>query len=147
MRYLKSLLCVAMLSLASITLGAQPATYRDVAAWDSVSSTTNWLTIGYDVVLSRTNVTAAMLGTTNGVPTLSDVLGKSRLLGVTNTVAAFNSFLSTNPVPLPYTLWARTVANPAGMTNYVVSDWTNIVVNWVNLPPPPSGLRVQLLGP
>lgn len=125
----------------------QTATIRDAAAWDSVVSNTNWNTMGYDVLLSQTNVTSAQLGTSNSIPALAGILGKARLVGVANTTAAFQSFLATNPVPLPYTLWARTVVTPVSATNIVVSDWTNIVVAWSSLPLPPANLRVQVFGP
>lgn len=136
-----------MLITVSISLVAQTATYRDKAAWNSVASSSDWTTFGYDVVLSKTNVTASQLGTTNGIPNLTDVLGKTRLLGVTNTVVAFNAFLAANPVPSPYKLWARTATYEIGTTNVIVSDWTNIAVAWVNLPLPPTGLRIEAVQP
>jgi hypothetical protein len=144
-----AMICLVFLALGIVTtVAAQSvATYRDAAAWDAVTSTTNWNTIGYDVLLSQTSVTAAQLGTSNGIPALAGILGSSRLLSVTNTQAAFKSFLASNPVPLPYTLWARTVTTQVGGTNVVVSDWTSITVSWTTLPLPPANLRVQQLFP
>jgi len=140
-------LLLALCMVISVAAAQSATTYRDAAAWDSVTSTTNWTTFGYDVLLSQTNVTAAQLGTTNGIPVLAGTLGNTRLLGLTNTQSAFKSFLASNPVPLPYTLWARTVTFAAGTTNIVVSDWTNIVVSWASLPQPPPNLRVLVLTP
>ena len=139
-------LVICALGLGTVA-AQQTATIRDAAAWDSVASNTNWNTMGYDVLLSQTNVTSAQLGNSNSVPALAGILGKTRLVGVANTQAGFSSFLATNPVPLPYTLWARTVATSATSTNVVVSDWTNIVVAWTSLPLPPANLRVQVFGP
>ena len=144
---LTTLLGVMLVCVVSVCGAQSVATYRDAAAWDATTQNTNWVTTGYDILLSQTNVTAVQLGTTNGIPALAGVLGKTRVVGVTNTLAAFNSFLATNPVPLPYTLWARTVTTPVRQTNIVVSDWTNIVVTWTSLPLPPSNLRVQVFGP
>lgn len=137
---------LALSALVSVCAAQSPATYRDAAAWDASTQPTNWVTTGYDVLLSQTNVTAAQLGTSNAIPALAGILGSARV-APTNTVEAFRLFLATNPVPSTYTLWARTVTVPVGLTNVVVSDWTNIVVPWASLPLPPINLRVQVFGP
>ena len=140
----KLLSLITVLSLVLLTTFAaaaqSPANYRDSSAWDAPPAIGLTLT-GYDIVFAQTNVTAAQLGTSNTIPTLAGVLGKSRTSS-TNLTLAFNSLLASSPVTLPYTLWARTVATPIGATNVMVSGWTNIVVAWTDLPLPPLNLRI-----
>lgn len=143
-RILRASITSLLLLAGLMTVSAQQvATYRDSAAWDPTTNTPSWNTAGYDVLLTQTNVTSTQLGSSNAVPVLAGVLGQTRIFGVNNTQTAFNTFLASNPAPLPYLLWARTAANPVGGTNFIVSDWTNIVVTWTSLPLPPSNLRVR----
>lgn len=129
--------------VGSIAAAQSIATVRDSAAWDAVTNTSSYSIVGYDVVLSTTNTTVAQLGNTNGVPVIAGVLAKTRATPATMTTAALSSFVTNAPTYGNYTLWARTAATLSGATNLVVSDWTNIPVTWVNLPPPPANLRVQ----
>jgi len=125
---------------------AQNATYRDSVTWDIVTNTTYWSTAGYDIVWSTTNVTAAQLGYSNTIPTVAGVIAKVRPLGVTNNVVTLASFLPPNLVGSSYLAWVRTAAYPSGDTNVYVSDWTNIVVSWVNTPAVPGMLRIRSSG-
>jgi hypothetical protein len=132
---------LALILITTFAAAAQsPANYRDSSAWDSPPAVGLTLT-GYDIVFAQTNVTSAQLGNSNTIPTLAGVMGKQRT-GATNLTLAFNSLLASSPVTLPYTLWARTVATPIGLTNIMVSGWTNIVVSWTDLPLPPLNLRI-----
>ena len=142
----KILTLVSLFALTVVAVAAQSAaTYRDSAAWDAFVSS-SYTVSGYDIALTTTNITSTQLGSSNSIPVLAGILGKTRTAS-TNLSVAFTSLIATNPVASPYTLWARTVASPVGQTNVMISAWTNIAVTWIEQPLPPTNLRILIALP
>jgi hypothetical protein len=136
----KIFLCLALIFASTMALSAQSAaTYRDGLSWDPITLTASWSLTGYDVLMTQTNVTAAQLGSTNGIPVLAGTIGYVR---TPSTSINFSSIATMSTPASPYLVWTRAVVFPVGQTNIYVSDWSSAQVNWLVIPAPPTNLRV-----